>query len=68
MSDEEFMDLVRRAMQSGYHVYLKDLPFGQAAVPTLKENGAVSLAVSSEFRRQVEGLRRVHRGSGESQV
>jgi hypothetical protein len=58
MSDDEFIDLVRRAIQSGYRVYMKDLQIGQAAVPTLKDDGSVSLAVSSEFRRQVETLRR----------
>jgi hypothetical protein len=57
MSDDEFIDLVRRAIQSGYRVYVKELPFGQAAVPTLKDDGSVSLAVSSEFRPQVESLR-----------
>src|SRR5438034_8473857 len=56
MSDDDFINLVRRAIQSRYRVYLKDLPFGQAAVSTLKENGGVSLAVWHEFRRQVEGL------------
>ncbi len=63
MSDDDFIDLVGRAIKSGYRVYIKDLPLGQAAVPTLKDNATVSLAVSSEFRRQVEGLRREHRRS-----
>ncbi len=43
MSDDDFIDLVRRAIQSGFRVYIKDLPFGQAAVPTLKDNRTVSL-------------------------
>lgn len=63
MSDADFIDLVRRAIQAGYRVYIKDLPFGQAAVPTLKDNGTVSLAVSSEFRDKVERLRRELRRS-----
>ncbi len=66
MSDDDFIDLVRRAIQSGFRVYIKDLPFGQAAVPTLKDNRTVSLAVSSEFRPQVEALRRELRSSRNS--
>jgi hypothetical protein len=57
MSDHEFIGLVRDALSKGYRVYVKDLPLGQAAVPIVKTDGRASLAVSSEFRQQVECLR-----------
>jgi hypothetical protein len=57
MTDEEFIELVGDALQSGYRVYVKDLAQGQAAVPIIKTDGKVSLGVSSEFRAQVEQLR-----------
>src|SRR5467141_485264 len=63
MSDDDFIDLVGRAIKSGYRVYIKGLPRGQAAVPTLKDDGTVSLAVSSEFRKEVDSLRREMRRS-----
>jgi hypothetical protein len=57
MIDDRFMDLVRDAFRSGYRVYIKDLPPGQVAVPIVKTDGKISLAVSSEFRSQVQRFR-----------
>jgi hypothetical protein len=57
MTDDEFIALVQYALRSGYRVYVKDLPDGQAAVPIVKTDGKATLAVSSEFRSQVQGLR-----------
>jgi len=61
MSDEAFISLVGDALRSGYKVYVKDLPTGQAAVPIVKTNGKTSLIVSSQFRAQVERLRAVRK-------
>lgn len=67
MSDDGFINLVGHALRSGYRVYVKDMPKGQAAVPIVKTDGRVTLLVSSEFRAQVQRLRaearlkRVHR-------
>ncbi len=58
MSDDEFLALVRDAMARGHRVYLKNLPQGQAAVPIIKTDRTASLAVSNEFRRQVQAIRR----------
>ncbi len=57
MTDGEFIDLVRDALGKKYRVYVKDLPPGQAAIPIIKTNGRVSLAISSEFRSEVQRLR-----------
>ncbi len=52
MSDEEFVDLLRDALARRYRVYVKELPRGQAAVPIIKTNRAVSLIDS-----QLESVR-----------
>ena len=57
MNDDEFVDLVRRALELGYRVYVRNLPHGQVAVQTIRTDGQASLAVSSEFRTQVKALR-----------
>src|SRR5690242_3218764 len=57
VSDDEFLILVRDAMDRGYRVYLKKLPQGQAAVPIIKTDRTASLAVSNEFRTQVQRIR-----------
>ena len=57
MSDDEFLALVRDAMVRGHRVYLKNLPPGQAAVPIIKTDRTASLAVSNEFRKQVQAIR-----------
>ncbi len=56
MSDDEFLALVRAAIARGHRVYLKNLPQGQAAVPIIKTDRTASLAVSNEFRKQVQVL------------
>jgi hypothetical protein len=61
MSDADFVNLVRDAMARGYRVRVKNLPHGQAAVPIIKTDKRASLLVSSEFRREVQGLRAVLR-------
>ncbi len=57
MSDDEFLALVRNAIARGHRVYLKGLPQGQAAVPIIKTDRTASLAVSNEFRKQVQAMR-----------
>ena len=57
MSGDAFINLVGYALRSGYRVYVKNMPKGQAAVPVVKTDGRVTLLVSSEFRAQVQSLR-----------
>lgn len=57
MSDDHFINLIGHALRSGYRVYVKDMPKGQAAVPIVKTDGSATLLVSSEFRVHVERLR-----------
>ena len=64
MSDDGFINLVGHALRSGYRVYVKDMPPGQAAVPIVRHNGKVSLAVSSEFRPRVQQLRKEMKTKG----
>lgn len=63
MSDDEFLALVRDAAK-GHRVYLKNLPYGQAAVPIIKTDRTASLAVSNEFRGQVQRIREEMRRGG----
>lgn len=61
MSDDEFLALVRDAMARGHRVYLKNLPHGQAAVPIITTDRTASLAVSNEFRTQIQAMREERR-------
>jgi hypothetical protein len=49
LSDDDFIDLVRHALQSGYCVYVKDLPIGQPRSRRLKQIRARPLPSPANF-------------------